>query len=57
VNPFEHAALMDSALFKSYPTYPGGYAHLRLGPKKVIAYLEKMGAGRAAGGEASAPIA
>jgi hypothetical protein len=42
VNVFEHSGMMESPFFGQYPTYPDGYARLRLGPRKVISYLEKM---------------
>jgi uncharacterized protein (DUF2236 family) len=42
LNPFEHLALRDAEFFQRYSTYPNGYSRLKLGPTKVLAFLEKQ---------------
>ncbi|MBC7173839.1 MAG: hypothetical protein H5U40_15470, partial [Polyangiaceae bacterium] len=38
---FDEVGLWSTAWFNDYPTYPTGYERLRLGPKKVLAMLER----------------
>lgn len=54
INLFEHQALWEHPLYKNYETYPRGYDRLKLGPKKVLAAIERKRSSEHTGAEYSA---
>ena len=41
INPWQRIAFTQTALFSHYPTYPGGFQRLRLGPPELIARIHR----------------